>query len=224
MGQVVSSDSGRDTIVADVKATLVSATARGGALKADAEAGLGDTLALWEVAEGEAKAESAAAAAARAERAVANDVADAVVVEVLDELFEAGGRKRNDPFLAIAAPGGASPIVNAGLETQPTRMRLAAKVLGKVKHPRIPKETLVAAAERIAAAAKPLAKVIAETSEVILAADVSDQTLTALAKLMRADLMALKRKWIGQQMSESEVHQIIPDRPDAPTKKKDAET
>ena len=69
----------------------------------------------------------------------------------------------------------------------------------------------------MAAAAEPLAAVIRETADVIVEADMADQVLTALARLVRAELMSLKRLWIGRGMTETQVHGIIPDRP-APKK------
>ncbi|MCC6620597.1 MAG: hypothetical protein IT385_05050 [Deltaproteobacteria bacterium] len=221
MGQVVSADAARETIVADAEQTLTNARARQGELLAEAEAALGPALALYHEAASEAAAADRAAADARARRQVANDTADGIVVEVVDDLFEAGGRTRHDPFLAVALPGGAGPIAGGALEDQPARMRLAARLLGKVNHPRIPKATLVAAADRLAAAANPLADVIDQTRDVIVTAEVADKTLTALARVVRSELIGLKRRWIGQRMSETEIHKLIPDRPSARPKPKD---
>lgn len=221
MGAVVGAEDGRAQQVADGRTTLANAQARGGQVKEDAEATLGPVLALYDASEAEATSLALRATAARARRGVANEAADEVVVEELDRLYVAGGRTRNDPILAIAAPNGATPIIRAGLDEQPVRMRLVAKVLAKVKHPRIEPAVLSEASARIAAAADPLAVAVRETADVIVEADMADEALTALARLVRVELMALKRLWLGRRMSESEVHDIIPDRPAAKPKPKE---
>jgi len=224
MGSVVSADDAREAQIEDGTKALANARARGGQVQIDAETKLAPVLALVAATEEEASALAQKAIEARARRGVANDAADAVVVEALDDMFEAGGRTRNDPIMAVAAPGGATPITAAALESQPVRMKLVAKVLARLAHPKIAPELLQAASARIAQAADPLAKVVRETADAIIEAEMADQVLTALARLVRNELMGLKRMWIGRGMKDSEIHEIIPDRPDRPEqppKKKD---
>ncbi len=216
MGTVISASAAREDIVIDANKTLAAAAARGGNFATEAAERLGPLLTLYTAQETETKASSGAAGTARAQRAAANGVADDLVVEVADDLFEAGGRRRNDPFLALVLPGGARPIIGGAIESQPTRMRVAAKLLAKTQHPRIPKSTYDAAAERLNAGADALGAVIDQTRTPIAQADVSDEILTSLARLVRAELMSFKRSLIGQGFSETEVHTIIPDRPEKP--------
>lgn len=221
MGTVIRSDAARTDIVDDAKKTLAAAKAKGDDVGAQAEERLSPLITLFEAHEAEAKASDAKATDARARRTAANRTTDDVVVEVSDDLYEAGGRRRNDPYLALVMPGGAGPITDATLELQPVRMRITARLLGKAKHPRIPKATLDGAASRLASAADSLDVVINATRDDLIAADVDDQAMTTLARLMRNELMGLKRFWLGAGWSETEVHEIIPDRPEPAPKKKE---
>lgn len=223
MGTVIGADAARDDIVSDTKKAVAAAQAKGGETASSASERLGPVIGLYEAQFAEAKANADKAVAARARRSEANRAADEVVVEVADDLFEAGGRRRNDPYLALVIPGGASPITDVAVDLQPIRMRVTARLLKSAKHPRIPQATLESAGQRLDDAAAALDQALIATRDDLVNDDVSDKVLTTLARVMRTELVALKRQWIGAGWSESEVHEIIPDRPAAKPVKKEGE-
>src|SRR5262252_1670716 len=106
MGELIRRTAAADDILTDVRATLVSAVAKGGSWKELAQERLAGVVALVDNVEAQLEK-----AVARLEPLLAavdakNDEADAVLGRVSDEIWNEVGRPAADPALAVLFPGG----------------------------------------------------------------------------------------------------------------------
>jgi len=215
MGEIIRAGAAREDIIKDARTTLEKASVRDDAWKLPAEERLGTVLTLVDSLEVERKALEITAGPLTAAVDKQNGAADLVLVREVESLFDKGGRRRNDPLLAVLAPGGAAAYTDGPTDEQPLRMKLFAKLLKKVGHKRIAKAETDAASDRVTAAVVPLAAAIDAAKEPVAELALVDRTITALAKLLRMELVGLKQGWKSAGFSEAEIHEVIPDSPSA---------
>jgi len=219
LGEIIRAGAAREDIISDARTALENASVRDDAWKLPAEERLGMVLTLVDSLEAERKALAIKVGPLTAAVDKENGAADLVLVREVESLFDKGGRRRNDPLLAVLAPGGAAAYTDGPTDEQPLRMALFAGLLKKVGHKRIAKAETDAAGARVQAAIAPLAAAIDVAKVPVAELALVDTTITRLAKILRIELVGLKQGWKSDGFSEAEIHEVIPDRPS--TKKPD---
>ena len=138
MGEVIRRTASPVDIIADVRATLTNAAAKGGVWKELAEERLSALMGL--VTDIEARFEQAEATLIPLAAALdAKDVeSDRLLGRVSDEIWNEVGRPASDPALSILFPGGIAYYAGGDVEGQPDRMDLLAELLDASLHPRLP--------------------------------------------------------------------------------------
>ncbi len=224
MGEVIRSRSDRADIVADARKSLEGARLRGGDFAGPAEERLAPALEIYDGVAAELEAKKGAVMPLRIAVDKANGDADDVITITTEGLYNLAGRRRNDPWLATLAPGGASAYADGPTAEQPVRMALFANLLRKIGHRHIDKAETDAAADRIEAAAKPLAEALQALAGPAAEVALLDRVTTALARTLQMELVNLKRLWKSQGHSEADIHAVIPDRPSPTTRPAPAPT
>ncbi|PIV98444.1 MAG: hypothetical protein COW42_14640 [Deltaproteobacteria bacterium CG17_big_fil_post_rev_8_21_14_2_50_63_7] len=215
MGQIIRAGAAREEIIKCGRDTLDAARQRDDAWKKPAEERLAPVLELCDGIAAEMVALGRVVQPLRQGIDMQNEVADDIIVRVVEQLFDLGGRRRNDPWLALLAPGGAGAYTDGPTDEQPRRMALFAKLLRKLGHKRIAKAETDAAADKIDTAAKSFGEAVAAAEQPMAELSLVERTLTALAKVVRMELVSLKQGWKAAGFSEAEIHRVIPDSPDA---------
>ena len=193
MGELIRRTAAADDIIADVRATLMNAGAKGGDWKELAEQRLAGVVAMIEDVEGRlAKAEAAVEPLLAAVNA-RNDDADAVLGRVSDEIWNEVGRPAADPALSVLFPGGVAYYADASVDKQPGRMDLLAELLESRIHPRLPPEQAEGHAKEIRDSAKQLRAAVDALATPSERVDLLQRVRRALATVAHADLTSLKR-------------------------------
>jgi hypothetical protein len=218
MGELIRRTAAADDIIADVRATLMTAAAKGGAWKELAEERLAGVVALvdnvdLQLQKAEAKLEPLLAALD-----AKNEDADAVLGRVSDEIWNEVGRPAADPALAVLFPGGVAYYADASVDKQPARMDLLAELLESRIHPRLSPEQVKAHAKDIRASANELRTAVDAVAGPNERVDLLQRVRRALATVAHADLTSLKRLYKNAHFSQADIHGVIPDRPAAAKK------
>jgi hypothetical protein len=212
MGEVIRKDASADDIINDVRATLHNATAKGGAWRELAEQRLVPVLTLFDGVESQRKATRAEADPLIAKLATENERADDVLGKVSDDVWNAVGRPAADPALSILFPGGVAYYADGDVTEQPDRMDVLVQLLGSGIHPKLSLDKAQAAAAEVKAAAVALRSTVEATRFPLARLNVLDRVRVAVAKSAQIELSHLKRLYKAASLSETEIHNVIPDR------------
>ncbi len=213
MGEMIRRTAAAEDIIADVRATLTSAVAKGGVWQELAEQGLAGVVALVDNVEARLEKAEAALQPLLAAIDAKNDEADALLGRVSDEIWNEVGRPAADPALSVLFPGGIAYYADASVEKQPGRMDLLAELLESRIHPRLSPAQVKAHAAEIRAAAKQLRAAVDALAGPNERVDLLQRVRRALASVAHADLTSLKRLYKNAHFSEADIHAVIPDRP-----------
>lgn len=213
MGELIRRTAAADDIIADVRATLTSAGAKGGTWKELAEQRLSGVVALidnveTQLVKAEAKLEPLLAVVS-----AKSDDADAVLGHVSDEIWNEVGRPAADPALSVLFPGGIAYYSDGSVDKQPARMDLLAELLESRIHPRLSPEQVKAHAKDIRAASNELRGAVDAVAAPNERVELLQRVRRALATVAHADLTSLKRLYKNEHFSQSDIHGVIPDRP-----------
>jgi hypothetical protein len=213
MGEVIRRTASPVDIIADVRATLTNATAKGGVWKTMADERLAPLMAL--VADVDARYAKAESDLTPLQAAVdARDVeADRMLGRVSDEIWNEVGRPAADPALSILFPGGIAYYADGNVEGQPDRMDLLAELREADLHPRLSLALAKAHAKEIRAAAKTLRAAVDLARPARGRLELLDRVRRALATGAQVQLSSLKRLYKVEHFSEADIHAVIPDRP-----------
>ena len=213
MGELIRRTAAADDIIADVRATLMNAEAKGGGWKELAEQRLSGVVALIDNVETQLQKAEAKLEPLLAALDVANEEADAVLGHVSDEIWNEVGRPAADPALAVLFPGGIAYYADASVDKQPARMDLLAELLESRIHPRLSPEQVKAHAKDIRASANELRAAVDAVAAPNERVELLERVRRALATVAHADLTSLKRLYKNEHFSQSDIHGVIPDRP-----------
>ncbi len=213
MGEVIRKDAAAADIFADVRATLAAARTRGGVFGELAEMKLEPVLTLLAPLEAEIAAVEATLAPLEVALRVEDDLADAAVHKAADDVWNAIGRPSNDPAYDVLFPGGSAYYVKGDIDEQPTRMALLARLLRAGVHPRLDRASATAVADAVDAARTRLAAKVDASREPRAQRGLTERTRAALARSAAIELAAYKRMLKASGVSESAIHDVIPDRP-----------
>ena len=221
MGETIRESAASDDIKADVRTSFNNAIAKGGIARTLAEERLGPVVTTFEAVDAELKQAREIALPLQAEVRHENDRADAFLGRLYDEIWNDVGRPAHDRRLTLLFPGGAGYYTEGSTDEQPQRMELLAQMLERGMHPKLTAAQIDDYAARIRAAAKDLQDDLDAARLPVSRVKLLERVSTGLARAAHADLVALKRSYKNEGMSEAEIHTIIPDRP-PPKKKKSA--
>lgn len=110
-------------------------------------------------------------------------------------------------------PGGAGYYTEGDTPGQPARMELLAKLYDRSIHPKIPAVQAQAYAARLRAGAAELQADLDAASGPGANVALLERVRTALGRVAQFEIANLKRMFKIDGMSESDIHEIIPDRP-----------
>jgi hypothetical protein len=222
MGEVIRRTASPVDIIADVRATLTNAAAKGGVWKELAEERLSALMGLVTDIEARfAQAEQTLIPLAAAVET--KDVeADRLLGRVSDEIWNEVGRPASDPALSILFPGGIAYYAGGDVEGQPDRMDLLAELLDASLHPRLPAAQAKAHAKDVRANAKVLRAAVDLARPARARVELLDRVRRAIATSAQVELSSLKRLYKVERFTEADIHAVIPDRP--PSAKRTAPT
>lgn len=215
MGNTIHSRAAVDDIVADIKATQTSATARGGRWQALADSKIGPILALLDSIAAQRVTAGQEATTRGAELGVASGVADDLLGKVSDDVWNAIGRPKTDAYYSLFFPGGVAAYTEGDTATQPTRMQILAKVLEANLHPKLTAAQAQAFATTVSTGAVALKQAVDVDREAAAAVEILDRVHVAVTRAGALELAALKRLYKAEGFSEKDIHEVIPDRPRA---------
>lgn len=213
MGDLVPKSAAAATIMADVETTLSRARARGGKWGELAEKMLGNAVRLSAMSAAErAKAESELRECQAAIEAQ-DDVADKLVAQLSDEVWNRIGRPSFDSTYDVVFPSGISYYTGGPDAEQPERMELLAQLLEMNIISRLPEEDAKAMAARVRAAVESYRKVLAPAAAPRARLKMFERASTAIAHSAQIALAHLKRLYLTEGFTEAEIHAVIPDHP-----------
>ncbi|MGK3988735.1 hypothetical protein [Sorangium sp. So ce136] len=215
MGEVIRKDAPADDIIGDVRATLHSASAKGGSLRELAEQRLVPVLTLFDGVEAQRNAARSEAEPLLAKVEAESARADDALGKVADDVWNAVGRPSADPALSILFPGGVAYFADhedGDITGQPDRLEVLAQLLGSGIHPKLSLDKAQAAAAEVKSAAAALRSTVEATRLPLERLSVLDRIRAAVAKSAHIELVHLKRLYKAAGFSEAEIHGVIPDR------------
>ncbi|MBL9009043.1 MAG: hypothetical protein JNJ46_32580 [Myxococcales bacterium] len=223
MGEIIRKTAAAEDIVADAKQSFVRAQARGGLYQAAAEQTLKPALALFDAVDTKWQAQEASLAPLLAAHTTCDDQADALIGRIADAVWNDVGRPAPgvDGSYDLLFPSGIPFYTDGPDDEQPERMLLLADLLESGLHPRIEPKQAKSYAKQLRDAAADLEKSLQTFWQPRIRLAMYGRMRTAAARNTQAALSRFKRLLRAQDVSEPDIHTIIPDRP-APVKKPEA--
>ncbi|MCU0693662.1 MAG: hypothetical protein MUF54_19920 [Polyangiaceae bacterium] len=210
MGQVIPRSAAPETIMEHVDQTLEIARARGEVFKAPAEARLAATHAAVQQVEASLTTALGAAATAHTKLLAADRDSDLTVGAVLDECWNALGRPAQSVEFSLVAGAGKASWTDGDPSVQHQFMQVLA---GNFR--RSTAELLQARKEEWAKRIEDKAAVQQAAAAEVSTADATvfgvQAQLRGLANLAQVCLGRLKRDYKNQGLTETQIHEIIPD-------------
>lgn len=211
MGEIISSSAGAERIAEHVAQAYQNGTARGGniaeACKTRLEPSVQAIENAWALLQAARKTESAAWVIVLA---MDND-ADIAIGTVRDEMWNALGRPRQSPHMDEVYPGGVSTYTAGDPRNQPLLMSvLHARILA-ASAPQWPEAKRTAWAATIEAVRAPYETAVNTHRPTEAAVTVAEAGYRAAVRTGHARLRSLKRDLKSLGLSETQIHEIIPD-------------
>lgn len=222
MGEVIRKTAAAEDILADARQSNVRAQARGGLYQAAADAALKPALALFDAVHSKWQALEASVAPLVAAHNARDEQADALIGRIADAVWNDVGRPAPgiDGSYDLLFPSGITFYTDGPDEEQPERMLLLAELLESGIHPRIEAKQAKSYAKQLREAAAELDKSVQSIWQPRIRLAMYSRMRTAAARNTQVALSRFKRLLRAQDVSEAEIHTVIPDRP-APVKKAD---
>lgn len=223
MGEVIRKTAAAEDILADARQSYIRAQAKGGLYLAAADSALKPALALFDTVHSKWQAQEASLAPLLAAHNTRDDQADALVGRIADAAWNDVGRPAPgvDGNYDLLFPSGITFYTDGPDDEQPERMLLLADLLESGLHPRIEATQAKSYAKQLRDAAADLEKSVQSIWQPRIRLAMYSRMRTAAARNTQAALSRFKRLLRAQDVSEADIHTIIPDRP-APVKKPDA--
>jgi hypothetical protein len=213
MGELIRRTAAADNIIADVRETMMNATAKGGAWQTLAQERLASVLAVVDRVEAQ-MADTTQALKPILATLNAKDVeTDRVLGRVSDDIWNEVGRPANDPALSVLFPGGIAYYAGGRVVDQPDRMELLAELLESNIHPLLSTDQVKAHASDVRAAAQQLRAAVDAARTPSGRLDLLDRVRRSVALVAQTELAALKRTYKAEHFTEADIHSVIPDRP-----------
>jgi hypothetical protein len=213
MGDVVPKSAAAETIMADVVTTQSRAKARGGKWAELADKMLLNAIVLNATVTAERQKAETELRALSAAVDAQDDVADRLVAQISDEVWNKIGRPAFDPTYDVVFPNGITYYTGGPDTDQPERMELLAQLLEMNIITRLPEADAKAMAARVREALTAYRQALAPTAGPRARARMFERAATALAHSAQIALAHLKRLYRAEGFSEAEIHTVIPDHP-----------
>lgn len=220
MGEVIGKKAARARIVEDAKTTVTRAQAHAALAPNPAESPwarargeLEPLLATYERFAALEAQTQAQVVVLRARRDAVDDKVDLRLRGHYDDLWNLLGRPAADFHLDVLFPDKGGTQADAPDEEQPVDMEALADLLDEGLHPRVPIERAKAIAAEVRALAAELDEAVSALRRPLGRLRQHRKVLSRLAQNMRHGLVRLKRGWLIEGLSESQIHDVIPDRP-----------
>lgn len=215
MGEVIRKTAAAEDILADARQSFVRAQARGGLYQAAAEGALKPALALFDAVHSKWQALEASLAPLLAAHNARDDQADALVGRIADAVWNDVGRPAAgvDGSYDLLFPSGITFYTDGPDDEQPERMGLLADLLESGLHPRLESKVAKGYAKQLRDAAAELEKGLEAVRRPRIRLAMYGRMRTAAARNTQAALSRFKRLLRAQDVSEADIHTIIPDRP-----------
>lgn len=210
MPDLIGKTAAASEIMADVGTTYEKAKARGGVWFALAEKMLGGPLKLRDTLANQIRDVKAELRPLLAALDAQDDVADRLVGQISDEVWNAIGRPAFEPTYDVVFPNGIAYYTNGPDAEQPDRMELLANLLEMNMLARLPAEQAKAVAGRLREAAALYRKVLAPVGAPRVRLQMLERATVALAHSSQIALANLKRLYRAEGFTETEVHSVIP--------------
>lgn len=223
MAQIIALNRAAETIARHARITITNAAFAGDELQHDAEGLLAEGVALAKTLRRELEDNEEALEVARARQGCAARQCDERAVATRENLFNLTGRKLRDPLLQQMAPEGAAGVLDRPAATKAAATRDFAERLVTIKHPRVPEKVARSYAADLRAAAEKLDKATAALTPVVEHGRSLRARIQANASYLQIQLRRLKKHWAGDGLTDTEIHQIIPDGRRAATAEEDPE-
>jgi hypothetical protein len=213
MGDVVAKKAAAETIMGDVDTTLTRARARGGKWAELAEKMLANAIKLHGLAWDEREKAEVELRTLVASVDAQDDLADKLVAQISDDVWNKIGRPSFDPTYDVVFPSGITYYSGGPDADQPERMELLAQLLEMNIIARLPEADAKDMAGRLRAAVENYRKALAPVAGPRARMQMFERALTAVAHSGQIALAHLKRLYRTEGFSEAEIHTVIPDRP-----------
>ncbi len=210
MAEVIRKGAAAADVLADVDTTLRNARARGGIWKSLAEEKLGSVEKLGALITGRLGAAQAVLAPLKAALDAEDDAADHLLGGVSDDIWNKVGRPASDPVLSIMFPGGIAYYTDGSDEEQPDRMELLAEFLSLGLHPKLDDKVGQAHAKTVRDAAAGYRKKVDAVRKPAAQVRLLGAMKTAIGRYAQTELANLKRRYKSENLSESDIHVVIP--------------
>lgn len=212
MGVVIRKNRAVDDIFGDAKKTQLAADARGGEYKKLVDEYVVPFLVLGDQIAVQLEEVSKLLAVASAKVEVQDEVADDVVADGRDTIYNETGRRADDPYFVLFFPQGLQGLIQNDTIGQPARMGLLVQLLKSGVHPKLSKQTADKVAADIEAVQKDLQAAIDELLPLRAKHESLTATYSALARATQMALVNVKRALKSKGESETSIHEVIPDR------------
>jgi hypothetical protein len=220
MGEVISGTADVNRIRDDVRTSLRNAASRGGEIVTAAQSRLGPSVDAMETAAKILETATAAEAAAWSPVLAADDVADTTIGATRDEMYNALGRPKHSPHMDHVYPGGIGTYTAGDPRGQPVLMQVLETRIRSATAPQWPESLRDKWATAVDAARIPLAAAVEAHRPAEAALTVAEAGFRAAVRAAHAKLVAFKRDLKNLGLTETQIHEIIPDRPSSSGKAK----
>ena len=210
MGRIINAKASADRILRDVTVTLAVAEATGPEMFADAEEYLADVMVRAAEVDAQYEEHEELLLRYRAQLKAGNERCNDLIQQIRDEYFNLIGRASRDPIFKRVFPGGGSRFTGFRPKEKGMGMELLASALKAHRHRRVGDAEVERMAGALRAEAAKMADLVALLSPAVVQARVFVWQRTATAQMAHQRLTALKRFWLGEGLSEAEIHEVIP--------------
>lgn len=220
MGEVIRKSAAAEDIVADGNHSFVNAQARGGMYKTAADQALKPALALSGTIGQKRELLAAKLAPLVAAHRSTDDRADGFVGRVSDMVWNDVGRPApgSDGIYDIIFPAGITFYTDGPDDEQPERMILLAELLESGIHPQLDPAKAKDYGKQLRDEAAQLDAAVEALRKPRLQLAMYDRMVLAAAKNVHAGLTRFKRLLRAHNISEADIHTVIPDRPQSAKK------
>jgi len=211
MGEIINSSAHVDRIAEHVVQAYQKGVARGGDIADACKSRLETSVSAVEL------AKTANDAAHKAENAswgivLAMDTnADITIGSTRDEMWNALGRPRQSPQMDEVFAGGVRIYTSGDPRNQPVLMHLLHARILAASAPQWPEQKRIAWAASIEAVRAPYESAVNDHRPIEAAAMVTEAAYRAAVRTAHARLKSLKRDLKSLGLTESQIHEIIPD-------------
>jgi hypothetical protein len=220
MGTLISKNKASAQICGDLATAVSKSGALGGKVAEIAAEEIGPVHAAVGQVEVDLSSARVSAAPVLAALQVAHTKAVDAIQLTYDIAWNYVGRPAFDQHLARLFPNGSAHYIEGEPDKLPQRIELLARLFEKTPHPRLSKDQNDGFAASLREAAQAHSDAIEAARLPAMEVVLLERTQTAMGRSAHSALASFKRRLKAAGFTEAQIHEIIPNRPVAPAKKK----